>query len=195
MTTTENKTEVRTETVGRYTVAQWEYQAPLGTIFYLNIKSPQHRGPLAGQTGRFTTEQKRADYLAWWKGEQEKKKANAQAKIEAKRTARANFVNPYTVGQVLYGSWGYDQTNIDFYEVVKVGARSIVVRELAQNLVTDEGCGPMSGKVTPKAGEYIGEAKQVNLCIRADGSHHINSPKHGYLYEFDGRAKHCSWYA
>ena len=30
------------------------------------------------------------------------------------------------VGQVLYSSWGYDQTNIDFYQVVRVSEKGTV---------------------------------------------------------------------
>ncbi|MGG5373488.1 hypothetical protein [Enterococcus sp. AZ196] len=34
------------------------------------------------------------------------------------------------VGTILYERWGYDQTNIDFYEVVKISDKSIWLKEI-----------------------------------------------------------------
>src|SRR5258707_14585385 len=40
-----------------------------------------------------------------------------RAESEQKQSAaRKNFVNPFIVGTVFENSWGYDQTNIDYYE-------------------------------------------------------------------------------
>lgn len=36
------------------------------------------------------------------------------------------------VGDILYSSWGYDQTNIDFYKVVKVSAASVWIQKVGQ---------------------------------------------------------------
>ena len=34
------------------------------------------------------------------------------------------------VGDILYSSWGYYQTNIDFYKVVKVSEFSVLIQKL-----------------------------------------------------------------
>ena len=39
------------------------------------------------------------------------------------------------VGDILYSSWGYDQTNIDFYKVVKVSEFSVWIQELGKKIV------------------------------------------------------------
>lgn len=39
------------------------------------------------------------------------------------------------VGDILYSSWGYDQTNIDFYKVVKVSGFSVWIQELGKKIV------------------------------------------------------------
>lgn len=39
------------------------------------------------------------------------------------------------VGSIFYNSWGYEQTNIDFYQVVKVSPSSIWIRELKKTIV------------------------------------------------------------
>jgi hypothetical protein len=39
------------------------------------------------------------------------------------------------VGSVLVSSWGYDQTNVDFYQVVRVSAASVWVVPMSQKVV------------------------------------------------------------
>jgi hypothetical protein len=39
------------------------------------------------------------------------------------------------LGDILYSSWGYDQTNIDFYKVVKVSEFSVWIQELGKKIV------------------------------------------------------------
>ena len=38
--------------------------------------------------------------------------------------------HPFKVGDVFVESWGYNQTNIDFYEVTKVTPKSVYIREI-----------------------------------------------------------------
>ena len=38
--------------------------------------------------------------------------------------------HPFQVGDVLYCSWGWEQTNIDFYQVVSATAKTIKVKKL-----------------------------------------------------------------
>lgn len=70
-------------------------------------------------------------------------------------TAQAKTVqtsHPLKLGDVLVCSWGCEQTNVNFYEVVKVAGKATVeIRELAQERICD---GDMSGKCTPLVGEY-----------------------------------------
>ena len=52
-----------------------------------------------------------------------------KSRLTDKETAKATknealTNNPYKVGEVLYQSWGYDQTNVDFFEIIEVGAKS-----------------------------------------------------------------------
>lgn len=43
------------------------------------------------------------------------------------------------VGDILYSSWGYDQTNIDFYEVVRRTEKSVWLRKRGKRLVKNVG--------------------------------------------------------
>lgn len=68
--------------------------------------------------------------------------ARAQRRQEEKQREeqeRKNFSNPYKVGDILYSSWGYDQTNIDFYKVLAVTGQSIRIVQVADKVVGTSG--------------------------------------------------------
>lgn len=100
--------------------------------------------------------------------------AKLAAEAKAKRRAEAKaWVNPYKAGDVLKGSWGYDQTNVDYFEVVSVSGKMLSIRELAQERSGDGYGG--SSKCVPMIGEY----KSGVYRIRAQEL--MKSPIHGYL--------------
>jgi len=57
---------------------------------------------------------------------------------------------PLNVGDILVSSWGYDQTNIDYYEVVQATVKTVVIRRLEDKVVkrgqTDDWVMPIKGK-------------------------------------------------
>lgn len=58
------------------------------------------------------------------------------------------------IGDVLYASWGYDQTNIQYYEVVKVTPKTVSVLEIDTALAADQGDDHTHDKVVPAKGQY-----------------------------------------
>jgi len=111
----------------------------------------------------------------------------------------------FKVGDPLYQSWGYDQTNIDFYEVVEVLPKSVKVRPISQ--ITVEGSeGDMCENVKPDMGNYTGEAelKPVKAFIsymgntkelKATGYYIPNGRHHLSLYTYGERGVYQSHYA
>lgn len=51
------------------------------------------------------------------------------------------------VGTIFYTSWGYEQTNVDFYEVIHSTAKMVTVRELEK--ATAEDNGQFTGRAVP----------------------------------------------
>ena len=94
-----------------------------------------------------------------------------KAERQAKRKA---FVHSYKVGDLFRRSWGYDQTNVDYYEVTEVSGRMVTVREIGQVCVET---GNMCGQTTPQPGKFTGEPKR---CLAQDGSIKINH--YGWAY-------------
>ena len=61
------------------------------------------------------------------------------------------------IGSILCCTWGYGQTNIDYYEVVALcGKTMIKVRPIAKRATSDHGVAHY--KVEPIPGSFIGES-------------------------------------
>ena len=80
-----------------------------------------------------------------------------EARMGEQKKARTAFKTTLQVGSVLVNSWGYDQTNVDYYQVVKVSAtgRTVTIRQIGARAVED---GPvaLSGSCWPLADHFIG---------------------------------------
>ncbi|OMH34807.1 hypothetical protein [Tersicoccus sp. Bi-70] len=94
-------------------------------------------------------------------------------------------------GTIYCSSWGYDQTNIDFYEVVAATAKTVQLRPIRSRCV--EVTGELSEYVEPVPGDYNGEPFRRKVLTYARGAVAIN----GYTnaYPWDGRPRHATHYA
>jgi hypothetical protein len=92
------------------------------------------------------------------------------------RATRKASIPSYAVDDVLSTCWGYDQTNREFYQVVKVSGANVTVRQIAAETVAT---GDMTARVIPLPGDFIGPEMhrraagyglKISLCQRAN--HH-----------------------
>lgn len=60
-----------------------------------------------------------------------------------------------TAGAIFSSSWGYDQTNIDYYQVTRATAKTVWLRPIAQT--TAEVTGSMSETVQPVPDDFTGD--------------------------------------
>lgn len=100
----------------------------------------------------------------------------ASAQYRAGRTAdAAAWSNPLMVGTILYTSWGYDQTNTEFFAVTRVSGRRVYVREIAADYTET---GFMSGRTSPRLPiEYTGP--ETMHTARPCGTYHPAAIKIG----------------
>ena len=91
------------------------------------------------------------------------------AEKETKKKAQNELVNPYQVGQLFYNSWGYEQTNIDFYQIVEVKAKSVLLQKIGQTKVEDAGYLCEYVKPNPKIKIGKPSLKQVKVWVTHDG--------------------------
>jgi hypothetical protein len=81
-------------------------------------------------------------------------RTSEQRKHDA-REARKAWTNDYKVGDVLVSTWGYEQTNKNFYEVTAISGKMLTLREIASEREEDM---PMQGRAVPLPGQFTGEA-------------------------------------
>lgn len=85
--------------------------------------------------------------------------ADRKAKRMADRKA-ANASHDVKPGDVFRSSWGYDQTNVDYYQVVSVSGQMATVRAIG---CMSEQTGFMSGESVPAMDQFIGEPFRVKI--------------------------------
>lgn len=111
-------------------------------------------------------------------------------KYEQEQRAKRSTPTSLQVGTVLTGSWGYDQTNVEAWQVVEiVGKVTVKIRKVA--LHTTKATGDMSEMVIPCPDQFVDD--KVLLKRVRDG----NIVGHDYcaLYVWDGKPQHQSHYA
>lgn len=134
----------------------------------------------------------------------EEKLAQAQRDADeaaARRAARAAFdaTAHIKAGDVVVNTWGFEQTNRDFYRVEKVGKKSLVLIRL-ETVVTSDGAQSMTGKAAPKqeAGQYAVKpgALPVRVATYPDSSGDLAVKfTYGSGKKWDGRPLSVSSYA
>ena len=112
---------------------------------------------------------------------------------KAERKAQRSAPHTLKVGDILYSSWGYDQTNINFYQVTRiVGKQSVEVREINSESTPEEGF--MTAKKRAIKGAFY-ENEKPRVC-RVNGENNtIRLSSYEYAYPDDGRFHRYSWYA
>lgn len=93
----------------------------------------------------------------------------ATARHKAQRKAERSAAVAVAVGDVFEASWGYDQTNIDYYEVTRViGPKTVEIRPIAA-VAWDTL--HMQGRCVPAPGEFIGAPMRKRVrAANADGT-------------------------
>ena len=120
-----------------------------------------------------------ADRMEKWKASQKAFKAEARAAVSNENVE---------LGAVYHGSWGYDQTNNSYYQVVgKFGTKGLVVQEIGHSV---EVTGMMSGESTPALNCFKGEPFRRLLTTR-DG---FSVDSVVSVRRWNGKPHYDSWY-
>lgn len=115
--------------------------------------------------------------------------ANLTGHEELKAKYKRERAEPhdFKVGEIICNSWGYDQTNTDYYEIVKVSTHFVWLRPVASSCVET---GFMSGESSAIPGRYTSDEITQH---KADARGYVN-----FTYGSGHRAREkefCSWYA
>ena len=100
----------------------------------------------------------------------------------------------FKVGDILSASWGYEQTNIDFFQVVKVTEKTATIREIEQTKEYNPQA--MTGTCLPLVDQFKENSKPLTRKIKGIGNNpclRLESYKFADLW--DGKPERYSDYA
>jgi len=104
------------------------------------------------------------------------------------------------VDDILVCSWGYDQTNVDFYKVTRRTKASVWLVKIGQKLVPGSE-GFMSEQVTPdpdhiRAWDWNDDfAPRIKRVRQYQGQANVRIASYAHAYPYDGRPEYQSHYA
>lgn len=163
----------------------------LGIVYLVERNGQFHGVAYKGKAGKpswnylfRTRERFDAHVASWLEG------LNAWARTRKERAWARTQPHSLKVGAVIYNSWGYDQTNIDFYEVVAVSANYVSLRELCDSEVAANSS--MSGRKIALPGQFASEEITRHRVYVHNGAASVNF-KHGAGSVWDGRPMYYSW--
>ena len=106
-------------------------------------------------------------------------KAERKAEVKAIKEKAASEMK---VGDIYSSSWGYDQTNVDFYKILEVKKSSAVIVEVAGKKVSDNG---PSTTVVPSPEIEIGEP-----MLKRMGEYGFKIYSFAHATKWDGKPKY-----
>jgi len=120
-------------------------------------------------------------------------RANTEKKIQKQKNKilKKQNIEKCQPGDIYKTSWGYDQTNVDFFQVIcKPTPATVIVCQVDQSITDD---GSMSGKTKPLIDTFIGEEKTCRFNY--DGSCISRIDEYGHPgYKCDpNKEQYISW--
>ena len=134
---------------------------------------------------QFRNESERVDFI-----NRQKTSADNDIEREAIRHAeRMKEAEKFVKGAILYSSWGYEQTNIDFYEILERKNDFVIIQEIGQ--IRNHDSRGDSGTCMPDKKIKIGEPFRKKITKHAS----INLESYKYCGLWNGRPLSWSSYA
>ena len=108
------------------------------------------------------------------------------------------------IGDIFVRSWGYEQTNVDYYQVVGFkGKKSYIVQKIHSALSAGEGCSSMSGYCVPLPNNFIESKEPMSVIENRKNQISLGKGNTASLlsYTLDEnnervyQKSYCSWYA
>lgn len=147
----------------------------------------------------FATEQRREEFLSSYLAKEiESSKRKEVAKQERTvKNATLQASDYFKVGEIVVNTWGYEQTNVEFYQILGVLNKTLVVREICQKVDGDYYPHGMACNVVPVINNFT-EKKEFKLRLKMVNWTNepiiCNPTNYYYFHKWDGRPQYNSWY-
>lgn len=111
------------------------------------------------------------------------------------RAAKAQG-HPYQIGDIFHHSWGWEQTNCDYYQVTAVTKGTVTIRKIAAKDANTDTGNSMACCLLPAPGRFLSDAEPiVKHPQTTDGKNWHIAMEYGWCDKWNGRPNYCSWYA
>ncbi len=111
--------------------------------------------------------------------------------------ATTTLAAPIAAGAIFACSWGYEQTNVDFYRVERVAGSFLVLQPIAADEASD-GEMSLTGRVVPAEPHRPDGApirRKLKVMAIGEGRPFVQPESYSYAYPWDGRPMRVSHYA
>lgn len=130
--------------------------------------------------------QRDADVIAQFQSCTKSAEFRAQCKVQR------NQPTTLAIGDIVSNSWGWEQTNVDWYVVTRKTTNYVWLQPIASEMTKSEGCSSMAGHTIPTQPiKPIANAKEE--MHKSTGT--SVSFKYGSGGQWDGKPEYVSWYA
>lgn len=126
----------------------------------------------------------------WREGIIASTKARAEAKT-ARKKEQAEYRHTYKEGDILHSSWGFEQTQCEFYQVISTTEKTITIQRIASERL--EATSWASEYRTALPNQFLKDYEPTTHKVKVGGTIKFSSYQNANLW--DGNKKYCSWYA
>jgi len=140
---------------------------------------------------RFNDNEKMETYIQGQIANMQKYKNMVQERKEERKGTQEQIDN-VKIGDIFHHSWGYDQTNVDYYQVIEKNGRMLTLREVAAVSVGKDGF--MCDHCIAGKDQFKGEPF-TKLLQFSGKTPYITISSYGWCSLWDGKENYRSWYA
>lgn len=150
-------------------------QSEKGGSWWVREENPKKRSFLSLKSYWFKTEAEAKTYAEFLTKKDLERDAVVAGRRAKRMAARAAIVNRWKPGDLLVNSWGYDQTNIDYWQVVATTAKTVTIRRIGSKTVPGSE-GFMQSDVVPDKDHFLdperypAETKHLQIHVGYDWS-------------------------
>lgn len=157
---------------------------------------PSRRAKKPRYLGSFSSETERETAVRGWFERARQVEATKQEhyaeRREVRQAERANAERAFEVGDVIYNSWGYEQTNVDFYLIIARTDHYVTLQPIG-DIVTNSPQWAVD-YVIPNPDKHTGEPERHKINVWR-GKEQSISFKYGAGRKWDGDPVRSSSYA
>lgn len=125
-----------------------------------------------------------------------------QNEKEQRKAERKAFIPQVAPGTIFRDSWGWDQTQVDYYQLIEMASTHFAIVKPIQSQTVPGSEGRDYDSVTPIKDSFVENAQPLKVKITSCGLKDNGQTKHcfrvnsySYALEDSGKPAHRSWYA